>query len=135
MTTNEVNSDSYFSFKYIESGGISNNYFVISFDSETNNLKVSKDISATNISERSLEEDEKIKILELIETNNFMNTKDTYITDNENDDSNAVSFSFTVTRGSDIHTTKWNEKSKDIPDGLNNIVNEIIKEVKEKKMI
>ena len=33
---NSINSPSSFSFKYVESGGLANNYLVISFDSDSN---------------------------------------------------------------------------------------------------
>ncbi|MGZ5485805.1 MAG: hypothetical protein ACXWFB_07845 [Nitrososphaeraceae archaeon] len=35
---NSINSPSSFTFKYVESGGLANNYLVISFDSEFNHL-------------------------------------------------------------------------------------------------
>lgn len=44
---NSINSPSSFNFKYVESRGLANNYLVISFDSESNHLKVSTDISGT----------------------------------------------------------------------------------------
>ena len=57
---NSNNTSELFSFKYVESGGLANNYLVISFDSESNNLKGSADISGTNLTQKPIEESEKI---------------------------------------------------------------------------
>ena len=56
---NSRNTSDPFSFKYVESGGLANNYQVISFDSESNNLKVSTDISAANLTQKPIEDSEK----------------------------------------------------------------------------
>ena len=45
-----------FIFKYVESVSLANNYLVISFDSETDNLKVSTDISGTNLNQKPIED-------------------------------------------------------------------------------
>ena len=56
---NSSNTSEPFSFKYVESGGLANDYLVISFDSESNNLKVSTDISGTNLTQKPIEDSEK----------------------------------------------------------------------------
>ena len=132
---NSVTNPSSFSFKYVESGGLTNNYLVISFDSETNNLKVSTDISGANLTQKPLEESEKTTLINTITKNNFFNTEPTYVTEKEDEDNTAISFSLTVTKDNDIHTAVWTNKSKDVPNGLIETTNEIRNMAHGKKMI
>jgi hypothetical protein len=132
---NSNNTSGPFSFKYVESGGLANNYLVISFDSESNNLKVSTDISGANLTQKPIEDSEKNTLTDTIRKNNFFNTDSTYITEKEDEDNTAVSSSLTVTIGNDIHTAVWTSKSKDVPQGLIEITNEITNLAHGKKMI
>lgn len=132
---NPRNTSEPFSFKYLESGGLANNYLVISFDSESNNLKVSTDISATNLTQKPIEDSEKNTLMDTISKNNFFNSESTYVTEKEDEDNSAISSSLTVTSGNNIHTTVWTSKSKDVPQGLNEIINEIKNSAHGKKMI
>ena len=138
-TSNKENSTtttpSSFSFKYVESGGLANNYLVISFDSESNNIKVSADISGANLTQKSIEDSEKNALIDTIKKNNFYNTDSTYVTEKEDEDNMAFSSSLTVTIDNDIHTTLWTDKSKDVPQGLIEITNEIKNIAHGKKMI
>ena len=131
---NPVNNLSSFSFKYVESGGLTNNYLVISFDSETNNLKVSTDISGANLTQKPLES-EKTALINTITKNNFFNTEPTYVTEKEDEDNTAISSSLTVTKDNDIHTAVWTNKSKDVPQGLIETTDEIKNIAHGKKMI
>ena len=132
---NPVNNLSSFSFKYVESGGLTNNYLVISFDSETNNLKVSTDISGANLTQKPLEESEKTALINTITKNNFFNTEPTYVTEKEDEDNTAISSSLTVTKDNDIYTAVWTNKSKDVPQGLIETTDEIKNIAHGKKMI
>ena len=132
---NSKNSPSSFSFKYVESGGLANNYLVISFDSDSNNLKVSADISGANLTQKSIEDSEKNDLIGTITKNNFFDTESTYVTEKEDEDNTAISSSLTVTIDNDIHTTVWTDKSKDVPQGLIEITNEIRNIVHDKKMV
>jgi hypothetical protein len=138
-TNNKENSTtttpSSFSFKYVESGGLVNNYLVISFDSESNNIKVSADISGANLTQKSIEDSEKNTLIDTIKKNNFYNTDATYVTEKEDEDNTALSSSLTVTIDNDIHTTLWTDKSKDVPQRLIEITNEIKNIAHGKKMI
>ena len=109
----------------MQNRGLANNYQLISFDSESNNLKVSTDISAANLTQKPIEDSEKNTLIDTIRKNNFFNTESTYVTENEDEDNTVLSSSFTVTLGNDIHTTVWTNKSKDVPQGLIEITNEI----------
>ena len=132
---NSVTNPSSFSFKYVESGGLTNNYLVISFDSEANNLKVSTDISGANLTQKPLEESEKTALINTITKNNFFNTEPTYVTEKEDEDNTAISSSLTVTKDNDIHTAVWTNKSKDVPQGLIETTDEIKNIAHGKKMI
>ncbi len=132
---NSINSPSSFSFKYVESGGLANTYLVISFDSESNHLKVSTDISGTDLTQKSIEDSEKNDLIGTITKNNFFNTKATYVTENENEDNTAISSSLTVTIDTDIHTAVWTNNSQQVPADLVEITNEIKNKAHEKKMI
>jgi hypothetical protein len=135
INENSRNTSEPFSFKYVESEGLANNYLVISFDSESNNLKVSTDISGTNITQKPIEDSEKITLIDTIRKNNFFNAESTYVTEKEDEDNTALSSSLTVTQGNDIHTTVWTSKSKDVPQALIEITNEIKNIAHGKKMI
>jgi hypothetical protein len=132
---NSINTPSSFSFKYVESGGLANNYLVISFDSESNNLKVSTDMSGADLTQKSIEDSEKTDLIETITKNNFFNTKANYLTEKENEDNNAISSSLTVTIDKDIHTAVWTNNSQEVPAQLIEITNEIKKIAHGKKMI
>jgi hypothetical protein len=132
---NSINSPSAFSFKYVESGGLANNYLVISFDSDSNDLKVSADISGANLNQKPLEESEKTTLIDTITKKDFFNTESTYVTEKEDEDNTAISSSLTVTIDNDIHTTVWTNKSKDVPQGLIEITNEIRNIAHGKKMV
>ena len=132
---NSVNNPSSFSFKYVESGGLTNNYLVISFDAETNNLKVSTDISGADLTQKPLEDSKKTALINIIIKYNFFNTEPTYVTEMEDEDNIAISFSLTVTIDNDIHTAVWTNNSKDVPQGLIEITNEIKNIAHGKKMI
>jgi hypothetical protein len=132
---NSKNSPSSFSFKYVESGGLANNYLVVSFDSDSNDLKVSADISGANLNQKPLEESEKTTLRDTITKKDFFNTESTYVTEKEDEDNTAISSSLTVTVDNDIHTTVWTNKSKDVPHGLIEITNEIRNIAHGKKMI
>ena len=45
-------SNTEFSFKYTESGGIANRYLLISYNSKTNTITSSTDVSGSNISQK-----------------------------------------------------------------------------------
>ena len=132
---NSINTSSSFSFKYVESGGLANNYLVISYDSESNNLKVSTDMSGADLTQKSIEDSEKTDLIETITKNNFFNTKANYVTEKENEDNTAISSSLTVTIDKDIHTAVWTNNSQEVPSQLIEITNEIKKIAHGKKII
>ena len=76
---NSINTPSSFSFKYVESGGLANNYLVIYFDSDSNNLKLSTDMSGADLTQKPIEDSEKTDLIETITKNNFRIFKSTWM--------------------------------------------------------
>ena len=64
-----------FSLKYIESGGLAARYLLISYDSKTNVLTSSTDISGSNISQKPLDDTEKSDLKNVITENESLDLK------------------------------------------------------------
>ena len=118
--------DDYFSFKYTESVGLSARYLMISFDSITNTLTSSTDISGSNnLSYKPVSDSDKQELKDEITKNNFFNSKADYSPEKE-DDPSLIAYSLAVTIGGDkTHTTTWTNDSKEIPDGIVKVVDAI----------
>jgi hypothetical protein len=98
---------------------------MISFDSKTNILTSSTDISGSNLSQKSISDSDKQELKETIAKNNFFGSKTDYPPEKENDPS-LIAYSLAVTMGGDkIHTTAWTNDSKEMPDGVTKIVDAI----------
>jgi hypothetical protein len=135
---NEKNNDGNlsnieFSFKYTELGGITNRYLVISYNSKTNIITSSTDVSGSNITQKQPSESDKQELKEVVRTNEFFNTKTDYPAEKE--DENLVAHTLTITVGDNIHTTGWTAASKDIPESIIKIVNGIKKIVSKEKIV
>jgi hypothetical protein len=122
-----TDGDDYFSFKYTESVGVTARYLMISFDSKTNTLTSSTDISGSNnLSHKPVSDSEKQELKDEITKNNFFNSKADYPPEEKEDDPSLIAYSLTVTIGGDkTHTTTWTKDSKEIPDGIVKIVDAI----------
>ena len=86
------NDNYYFSFKYTESGGLTARYLLISFDSNTNTLTSSTDISGTNLSQKTVPDSDKQELKDAIMQNNFFECKADYPPEKE-DDPSLVAYS------------------------------------------
>src|SRR5439155_23586150 len=64
-------SNTEFSFKYTESGGLTNRYLLISYNSKTNIITSSTDVSGSNITQKQTSESDKQELRELVRTNEF----------------------------------------------------------------
>jgi hypothetical protein len=129
------NTDDDFSFKYTESGGLTARYLLISFDSKTNVLTTSSDISGSNISQRALSDTDKIDLKNTITDTEFFKTKTDYPPEKE-DDPTLVAYILAITMGGDkTHTTAWTNTSKGMPDNIKKIVDEIKKVVDKEKAV
>jgi hypothetical protein len=129
------NTDDDFSFKYTESGGLTARYLLISFDSKTNVLTTSSDISGSNISQRPLSDTDKIDFKNTITETGFFKNKTDYTPEKE-DDPTLVAYSVAITMGSDkTHTTAWTNTSKGVLHNIKKVVDEVKKVVDKEKAV
>jgi hypothetical protein len=132
-----TNNESLFSFKYTESGGLSNKYLLVSYDSATKEIKASTDMTGSNLVQKTLADSDEETLREYFKGNRFFEFNADYPagTDMEKDDSSVLSFTLIVTKGSKVHTVIWTNKSTETPDELTQIKAKIKEIVSSKKMI
>ena len=128
------NNKNYFSFKYTESGGLTARYLLISFDSNTNTLTSSTDISGSNLSQKTIPDSDKQELKDTIIQNNFFESKADYPPEKE-DDPSLIAYSLAITIGDKTHTTAWTNTSKEMPDGLSKIVDAIRRITAKEKVV
>jgi hypothetical protein len=126
-----------FSFKYTESGGLSNKYLLVSYDSATKEIKASTDMTGSNLVQKTLADEDEEALRDSFKGDRFFEFNADYSAgkDTENEDSNVLSFTLIATLGSKVHTVIWTNKSTDIPDELTQIKAKIKEIVSSKKMI
>jgi hypothetical protein len=126
-----------FSFKYTESGGLSNKYLLVSYDSATKEIKASSDMTGSNLVQKTLADEDEEALRDSFKGDRFFELNADYPAgkDTKNDDSNVLSFTLIATLGSKVHTVIWTNKSTDIPDELTQIKAKIKEIVSSKKMI
>jgi hypothetical protein len=131
------NDESLFSFKYTESGGLSNKYLLVSYDSATKEIKVSTDMTGSNLAQKTLADSDEEILRECFEGDKFFGFNADYPAEKETekDDSSILSFTLIVTKGSKVHTVIWTNKSTEVPDELTQIKTKIKEMVSNKKMI
>jgi hypothetical protein len=122
-----------FSFKYTESGGLTARYLLISYDSKTNILTSSTDITGSNTSQKPLDDTEKSDLKNAITGNEFFSAKTDYPPEKE--DPSLVSYNLTVAIADKTHATAWTNASKELPEGITKIVDEIKKVVAKEKTV
>jgi hypothetical protein len=122
-----------FSFKYTESGGIANRYLLISYNSKSNIITSSTDISGSNITEKKPNESDEQELKEVVRETEFFKTRTDYPPEKE--DETLVAYTLTITVGATAHTTGWTDVSKDMPDSIIKIVNVIKKIVSKEKIV
>jgi hypothetical protein len=123
-----------FSFKYTESGGLNARYLLISFDSNTNTLTSSTDISGTNLSQKTVPDSDKQELKDAIMQNNIFECKADYPPEKE-DDPSLVAYSLTVTIVDKTHTTAWTNTSRERPDTIAKIVDSIRRITAKEKVV
>ena len=131
------NNESLFSFKYTESGGLSNKYLLVSYDSATKEIKASTDMTGSNLVQKTLTDSDEETLRGCFKGDRFFGFDADYPAgkDTEKDDSSVLSFTLIVTIGNKVHTVIWTNKSKEIPDELTQIKDKIKEMVSSKKMI
>jgi hypothetical protein len=121
--TTASKGDDTFSFKFTESGGLTARYLMISFDSKTNTLSSSTDISGSNMSKKPLSDPDRQEIKGIVTKNEFFNKNPDYPPQKE--DPSLIAYSLAVTMDNRTHTTTWTNESKEMPAGIAEIVDEI----------
>ena len=127
-----------FSFKYTESGGLSNKYLLISYDSATKEIKASTDMTGSNLVQKTLTDSDEETLRASFKGDRFFGFDANYQAGNDlekDNDSNVLSFTLILTMGDKVHTVIWSNKSKEIPDELTQIKDKIKGMVSSKKMI
>ena len=113
------------SFKFTESGGLTARYLMISFDSKTNTLSSSTDISGSNMSKKPLSDPDRQEIKGIVAKNELFNKNPDYPPQKE--DPSLIAYSLAVTMDDRTHTTTWTNESKEMPAGIAGTVDEIRK--------
>jgi hypothetical protein len=126
-------SNTEFSFKYTESGGITNRYLLISYNSKTNIITSSTDVSGSNITEKKPTESDEQELKVVVTENEFFTTRTDYPPEKE--DETLVTYTLTITVGANAHTTGWTDVSKDVPDSITKVVNRIKRIISKEKIV
>jgi len=122
-----------FSFKYTESGGVTNHYLLISYNSKTNIITSSTDISGSNIKEKKPTESDEQELKQVVRETEFFKTRTDYPPEKE--DETLVAYTLTITVGANAHTTGWTDVSKDMPDSIIKIVDKIKRIISKEKIV
>lgn len=128
-----LDTDNEFSLKFTESGGLSNRYLLISYNSKIKTITSSADITGSNVAHKQITESDEHELREAIRTNEIFNTKTDYPAEKE--DENQIAYTLTITMGDTVHTTAWTNESKGIPECVIKIVNEIKRIASKEKII
>ena len=127
-----------FSFKYTESGGLSNKYLLVSYDSATKEIKASTDMTGSNLVQKTLTDSDEETLRASFKGDRFFGFDANYQAGNDlekDNDSSVLSYTLILTMGDKVHTVIWSDKSKEIPDELTQIKDKIKGMVSSKKMI
>ena len=111
--SNDNDNNNSFSFKYTESGGLTARYLLISFDSNTNTLSTSTDISGSNLSQKTIPDSDKQELKDTIMQNNFFECKADYPPEKE-DDPSLIAYSLAVIIGINLWHFLLIAKDKDL---------------------
>ena len=128
------NNNNNFSFKYTESGRLNARYLLISFDSNTNTLTSSTDISGSNLYQKNIPDSDKQELKYTILQNNFFECKADYPPEKE-DDPSLMAYSLAITIGDKTHTTAWTNTSGERPDSIAKIVDTIRRITAKEKVV
>jgi hypothetical protein len=107
---------------------------LISFDSNTNTLTSSTDISGGNLSQKTIPETDKQELKEAIIQNNFFESKADYPPEKE-DDPSLIAYSLAITMDDKTHTSAWTNTSRETPDGIAKIVDAIRRITAKEKVV
>src|ERR687898_2605208 len=125
-----MSDTSNFSFKYIESGGLTARYLLISLDSNTNTLHYSTDASGAITSEKPVSDSDLKDLKDAITREEFFQTQTTY---SPKENETYIASNLSVTMGDKVHTTTWADTAPELPEGLKKIADEIKKLIADKQ--
>ena len=74
-----------FSFKYTELGGITSRYLLVSYNSKTNILTSSSDVTGSNITQKQPSESDEQELKEVVRENEFFKTRTDYPPEKEDE--------------------------------------------------
>jgi hypothetical protein len=130
LKSNKMSDNTNFSFKYIESGGLTSRYLLVSFDSNTNALHYSTDASGAIASEKPVTDSNLKEVKDAITKEGFFDTQTTY---SPKENETYIASNLSVTMGDKVHTTTWADTAAEVPEGLKSIASEIKKLTSDKK--
>ena len=119
-----------FSFKYIESGGLTARYLLISYNPHTNTLTYSTDPTGAMTSEQPLNDSDLKDLKDAIIREGFFSTQTTY---SPKENETYVASNLSITMDDKVHTTTWTDTAPEVPTGLKKIADEIKKLIADKK--
>jgi hypothetical protein len=125
-----MSDNSNFSFKYVESGGLTSSYLLISLDSNTNTLHYSTDASGAISSEKLVSNSDLNDLKDAITREGFFGTQTTY---SPKENETYIASNLSITMGDKVHTTTWADTAAEMPEGLKKIADEIKKLIADKK--
>jgi hypothetical protein len=119
-----------FSFKYIESGGLTARYLLISYNPHTSTLTYSTDSTGAMTSEQPLNDSDLKDLKDAILREGFFSTQTTY---SPKENETYVASNLSITMDDKVHTTTWADTALEVPSGLKKIADEIKKLIADKK--
>jgi len=119
-----------FSFKYIESGGLTARYLLISYNPHTNTLTYSTDSTGAMTSEQPLNDSDLKDLKDAVIREGFFSTQTTY---SPKENETYVASNLSITMDDKVHTTTWADTASEVPTGLKKIADEIKKLITGKK--
>jgi hypothetical protein len=118
------------SFKYIESGGLTARYLLISYNPHTKTLTYSTDATGAMTSEQPINDSDLKDLRDTIIREGFFTAETTY---SPKENETYVASNLSITIDDKVHTTTWADTASGVPTGLKKIADEIKKLIAAKK--
>jgi hypothetical protein len=125
-----MSNTSALSFKYIESGGLTARYLLISYNPHTKTLTYSTDATGAMTSEQPINDSDLKELRDAIIREGFFSAQTTY---SPKENETYVASNLSITMDDKVHTTTWADTASGVPTGLKKIANEIKKLIAGKK--
>jgi hypothetical protein len=125
-----MSNTSALSFKYIESGGLTARYLLISYNPHTKTLTYSTDATGAMTSEQPISDSDLKELRDAIIREGFFSAQTTY---SPKENETYVASNLSITMDDKVHTTTWADTASGVPTGLKKIANEIKKLIAGKK--